>query len=390
MGRLIEGFWDCPYCGRKRISGLERECSCGAERGEDVKFYMDGVHYIDDETAKTISKNPDWLCSYCGALVSDNDNTCHNCGASKSESEMNYFQNREKKEQREKEKQKEANEISRLEEHIDRIEEITETLSKERYDYYGIPHDRDAVNKKNNVSSTIKHILKWGLLVLALFAIVAGMFYLFTPKSVEGTIDGFEWNRSISVEEYRTVEESGWSIPSGGRLLFQQQEIKSYQQVLDHYETKTRTYTEQVLDHYETYVSGYRDNGNGTFTEITSQRPVYRTETKTETYQEPVYRSEPIYATKYYYEIDKWMHKEYVKTSGNDHNPYWGEYNYGDKEREGFKSADYYIFVTDEDGETHKYDVKLDLWETFTSGQRVKLKVDVFGHATLDLEEKDE
>ena len=99
--RLVEGFWDCPYCGRKRISGLERECSCGAERGEDVKFYMDGVHYIDDETAKTISKNPDWLCSYCGALVSDNDDTCHNCGASKSESEMNYFQNREKIEQRE-------------------------------------------------------------------------------------------------------------------------------------------------------------------------------------------------------------------------------------------------------------------------------------------------
>ena len=390
MGRLIEGFWDCPYCGRKRISGLERECSCGAERGEDVKFYMDGVHYIDDETAKTISKNPDWLCSYCGALVSDNDDICHNCGASKSESEMNYFQNREKKEQREKERKEKTNEVSHLEEHIDRIEEITETLSKERYGYYDIPHDKEVTSKKSGGSSAIKNILKYGLIVIVLIAVVFGMFHLFTPKSVEGVIDGFEWSRSVSVEEYRTVEESGWSIPSGGRLLFQQREIKSYQQVLDHYETKTRTYTEQVLDHYETYVSGYRDNGNGTFTEITSQRPVYRTETKTETYQEPVYRSEPIYATKYYYEIDKWMHKEYVKTSGNDHNPYWSEYNYGDKEREGFKSADYYIFVTDEDGETHKYDVKLDLWETFTSGQRVKLKVDVFGHATLDLEEKDE
>ena len=383
--RLIEGFWDCPYCGKKRISGLKRECSCGAERGEDVKFYMDGVHYIDDETAKTISKNPDWLCSYCGALVSDNEDVCHNCGASKSDSEMNYFENRAKKEMAEKSgtygnltRLDNSDEIDELTGRIEQIDNVTERL-REKSSYNNISSARPKRSGFN--------ILKFGAIGALIIAFIVGMIFLFMPKNVEGTIDGFEWNRSISVEEYKTVDESGWSLPSGGRLKYSQLEIRSYQQVIDHYETKTRTYTEQVLDHYETYVSGYRDNGNGTFSEITSQRPVYRTETKTETYQEPVYRSEPVYDTKYYYEIDKWLHKEYVKTSGFDQDPYWGEYSYGEKEREGNKTEHYYIYVMDEDGERKNYDVDFDLWTTFSNGQKVKLKVSVFGHAELDLGE---
>ena len=392
--RLVEGFWDCPYCGRKRISGLKRECSCGAERGEDVKFYMDGVHYVDEEVAKTISKNPDWLCSYCGALVSDNEDTCHNCGASKSESEMNYFQNRAKKEKKEQEeKQENQNQYSedllddtekKLGQLNDRISQTNSTIQKYRreIDY---PERYD----ENKPAITFKEILKYSAIAIVLFAVVLGLFYLFVPKPISGTVDGFQWERSLEVEIYKAVEESDWSIPSGGRLLYQKQEVRSYRQVLDHYETKTKTYTEQVFDHYETYYT-YKDNGNGTFTEQSHQRPVYRTETRTETYQEPVYRNEPVYDTKYYYEIERWVHKETLNSSGTDQTPYYAEYNYKENEREGFKTSDYTILVTDEKGKQHEYDVEYDLWKSLVAGQEVKLKVDIFGHATLDLEEKDE
>jgi hypothetical protein len=67
--------------------------------------------------------------------------------------------------------------------------------------------------------------------------------------------------------------------------------------------------------------------------EIISQRPVYRTETKTETYQEPVYRDEPIYATKYYYEIDIWQYAFSYNTSGNDKDPYWKEFELEELQR---------------------------------------------------------
>ena len=58
-----------------------------------------------------------------------------------------------------------------------------------------------------------------------------------------------------------------------------------------------------------------------------------------------------------------------------------------EKEREGTKSSTYYIYVTDTDGERQKYDVDFELWQIFDSGQKVKLKVNVFGHAELNLED---
>ena len=42
--------------------------------------------------------------------------------------------------------------------------------------------------------------------------------------------------------------------------------------------------------------------------------------------REPVYRQDPVYATKYYYDIDKWVDtgNDYP-SSGKDHKPYWNE-----------------------------------------------------------------
>lgn len=139
--------------------------------------------------------------------------------------------------------------------------------------------------------------------------------------------------RVISIEDYKTVEESGWSLPSNARLQNSNTEIRTYNKVFDHYETRTRQISEQVLDHYETRVTGTRDLGNGYFEEITTQVPIYRTEYRTETYQEPVYRNEPVYDTKYYYEIEKWVVTRSVKTSGNDKEATWGDVVLVGKER---------------------------------------------------------
>ena len=33
MGKLVMGYWDCPYCSTKHIEGTRRECpSCGKPR----------------------------------------------------------------------------------------------------------------------------------------------------------------------------------------------------------------------------------------------------------------------------------------------------------------------------------------------------------------------
>lgn len=82
MGKLVMGYWDCPYCSTKHIEGTKRECpSCGKPRGQEVKFYMDGVRYLSEEESRTKGKGADWLCDHCGNYNSALNTRCSSCGA---------------------------------------------------------------------------------------------------------------------------------------------------------------------------------------------------------------------------------------------------------------------------------------------------------------------
>ena len=100
----------------------------------------------------------------------------------------------------------------------------------------------------------------------------------------------------------------------------------------------------QVIDHYETYYT-YEDNGNGTFSEVSHERPVYTTEYYTETVQQPVYAQIPRYQTKYYYNIWRWTPSRDVTASGDDHNAAWPEVTLADNEQEGRKTERYSFTV---------------------------------------------
>ena len=412
MSRIIEGVWDCTYCDSKKIRGSIYECPvCGRPRDKDIKFYIDNPHnYVDKEKAEKLNKNPDWVCSYCDGLNSDDNDTCYNCGASREESELNYLELKKKKEAKTKQELLEKIETFNSEQiHIDEnkstenvdIESIADldTLStmilakKEQTEKlknsYEKSYEKDYQEIVSNKPSkkSFKPILKGLGILMLIIAVVVGGFLIFSPKNENVTIDGFEWARTVEIEAYRTVEESGWSVPSGGRIKDTRQEIQSYRDVIDHYETKTRTYTEEVLDHYDTEVVGYEDLGNGYFREQTQQVPVYRTEVRTETYQEPVYRQEPVYATKYYYEIDKWVYAETLKASQLDHSPYWPSKELADNEREGTKKEVYKVNVTNEEGEKKTYELKLNEWTSLKVNQEITLKTYIGGNAEIVIEE---
>ena len=70
----------------------------------------DEIKYVSEEEAEKISRNPDWQCSFCGSLNSDDLNVCKNCGATKEDSERNYFEMRQQEEEkkRKKEEKKES------------------------------------------------------------------------------------------------------------------------------------------------------------------------------------------------------------------------------------------------------------------------------------------
>ncbi len=322
MGKLVMGYWDCPVCGSKGIAGNVMNCpSCGRARG-DVQFYMKNVaegesreenergdiEYLSEEQAKYVSKNPDWYCSFCNSLNSDNAETCSNCGASRENSEANYFEMLKKKQER----------------------EAAELAARP-----ASPAARTAPSSKKPL-----------LIILAILAVIVGVFvYLNGNKtSSDLKVSSVGWTRIINIEANKQYSESDWNLPDGAELVNQKQEIHHYDSVLDHYESREVQRSRQVVDHYETYYT-YKDRGNGTFEEISHERPVYTTEYYTETVREPVYVQVPRYATKYYYTIWRWKPERDAEASGEDHNAAWPELNLAENEREGQRREEYRFTV---------------------------------------------
>ena len=177
------------------------------------------------------------------------------------------------------------------------------------------------------------------------------------------------------MEEERTVSESGWNVPTGGRITDKKWEFQRYVQVIDHYKTVYETKTRQVLDHYDTSTS-YRDNGNGTFSESKHQTPVYRTETYQESHQEPVYRQEPVYAWKYYYDIERWFDVKDYQTFGNNQSAYWSDaYVLKEKQRDSERKEQYWTLYDD----SSKTKMKYEQWKKLKKGDKITQTRCLFG-----------
>ena len=351
MGRVLMGYWDCPYCDKKEIPGSQAKCpGCGRPRG-DVRFYMKGhrenevrregeqweLEALSEEDAKYVSKNPDWYCSYCDTLNSDNASSCAGCGASRADSEQNYFDRKRRLEEKEQEQAQ--------------------------------------ILAAHTASQKPKRPFAKPLLILVIAVIaLAGLFiYLGGDSTRSGlTVSSVSWERAIAIEEYRMYQESGWSLPQGAELTDTRSEIHHYDSVLDHYENVEVQRSRRVLDHYETYYR-YQDRGNGYFEEVPYQEPVYTTEYYTETERQPVYRQVPRYQDKYYYNIWRWTESRAATASGDDQNPYWPDPQLTDGERTGRTGEAYRFTVTDENGQTARYRVNEEAWRNLRVNEPITI-----------------
>lgn len=314
--KIVKGYWDCPYCSSREIDGLVDFCpNCGVHKPKDVKYYLKGNVTTNTTYSKSqisdsdvlsekelekagISKeecdgkHKEWVCNFCGSLNNWADNVCSSCGSQKDESDTMYGGEKKSGEEPKEPQHTESN------------------------------PDKEQPSVWDKIKRSFVKNRKAAAIVTVIIAVLSVMFF---PYKKVVTVKSFAWERNISLEEYKTVQESDWNVPAGGRVYDEKTEIKSYVSVVDHYETVWETKTREVFDHNETSTT-YSDNGNGTFTEHTTTTPVYRTETYQESHEEPVYRQDPVYATKYYYDIDKWVDtgNDYP-SSGKDHKPYWNE-----------------------------------------------------------------
>ena len=347
MGRLVMAYWDCPYCSTKKIGGNQRECpNCGRPRG-NVKFYMDQVaegavlseaeaakiEHVSDEAAAKINRGPDWYCSYCDSLNTAGDMVCKGCGATREDSEKNYFD----------------------------LKKLREQKKRESY--------QEPVNQNVRASSG-----GWKKLLLIGGAIILGFIllgvWLGSEKTTPNTVTDVGWKRVIDVEQYANVEESDWNLPADANLHESRREIHHYDQVLDHYEEREVQRSREVLDHYETTYT-YEDLGNGYYEEVSHSNPVYTTEYYYETISEPVYVAVPVYRTKYYYDIWKWGYEKSVISEDNTKTPEWPELNLNDKEREAGRKGIYFFTVKNENGKVKTYKLDEKYWEKLNVGDGI-------------------
>ena len=364
----IWGYWDCNYCDTKKIRADNTHCpTCGSPRSDDTIFYTDkSKREIVDK--KDYNDEENWICPYCESQNNAKNENCENCGAARQESELSYFEAKQKilkKQQEEQEKQNNTQETKTSNLHKLNDEEKTK-FEKTRKS-----------NKFLSFFNKYKKYIAIGLIICIGIGITS---WFLTPSEHKGNIDSFSWSRVIEIEELQTFQESGWSLPAGARLNHTAEEIKEYKKEIDYYETKTRQIEKQEIVGYEDYVSGHRDLGNGQFEEIISKRPIYRTYYETETYQEPVYKQTPIYATKYYYEIDRWTETHKIKTSENDKNPYWGDVILSYNERQGSKHEYYYIHC----GKYQK-DIPYSEWKNYNINDPVIITTDRLGNIVYSI-----
>jgi len=444
VGRLVMGYWDCSYCGKKAIKGSLRECpGCGTARNKDTKFYMNPskIEYVSEtvstdrstyahEHTEIPNRNPNWICKYCDTLNTSLATRCASCGSARTEKNRTYSN---------------FNHVPLTSDFpystpysetksSDYLESTASAISSQKSTDFdrkihipakstrNIPEKEpystiQPPKKTEKILTTLFMCLIYGLeelfsglgklfsslfrfiadnirsilIGIAVILAVVGLVFLLSPKYHEVTIQGFSWERNINIEKLTTVKESDWSTPIGARVYDTKEEFYTYEDVYDHTETKTRTVQRTRYVGEEEYVTGYRDLGNGYFEEITSSKPIYETYDEVETYEEDVYRKEPVYKTKYYYEIDKWLYHRKITTKNNDKEPFWGEVILAKKERTGNKYESYYIHVLQLDEKTEElkeivYPISYNQWSDLQVGENVKIKV-FLGFAEVVYEE---
>lgn len=386
---IREGRWDCPYCKTTGILGREQHCpNCARSRPEGTKFYMPGQAPVvtDANLLQRAQVGPDWICEYCASSNPGDKTNCYNCNAS-----------REKTSPTQQIKQYGAGQAPQ----------------SGAADPAGLasPSAASRVAAGSNGRSwpqtihlgpvAIPFSTLATVLALVIMFSVGSLFsalnnrgnvnygstfhksYTFNHEkrvTVEAQITGFAWERHINIEAQSTVTEEDWSVPAGGRIVSQRQEIQRYEHQLTRTETRTRQVAVQVKTGDRTYVCGQKDLGNGFFEDVQCTEPVYETQYQTETYQEPIYEDVPIYGTKYRYEIDRWGFVRSLDASGSGRETYWPEVVLADKEREAGRSGSYTVTFTDAQGRTYSETVEESEWQSMVINGRYTLTVDLDGN----------
>lgn len=425
---VLEGKWNCAQCNTKGISGLLTSCpNCNDPHNEHLDpseawFLPSDAREITDPTElRYADSGPKWNCGHCGQPNLGTATHCRECkkpcdGDDFVSAVTTYVGGVDAQGVLlSTSQQLDTDRVNAVLERSDTLQELesepvvmpSRTLSSAELPTSGWPQYRSsgtqgsydkldvppAPSGDHGVSRLVAFValFKTRILVVVLALAVLGLLgvggnalytnYIAT-ETVDVKVQSLSWERQVEIEELRTLTQEDWTVPSDGRVLGSRSEVRSYRQVFDHYETRTRQVPErrQTGSHSEQYSCGSKSvsNGNGTYRSETTYCsrtvPDYTTVYRTETYQEPVYRNEPVYDTKYRYQVDRWVTDHYDRSAGQT-NPYWPESTArGSKQRVGnVRHQTYATVLVDNQGRTfNKSFGDESIWSKLDTGMMLK------------------
>lgn len=354
MADIREGRWDCQYCGTVGVLGRHKACPvCSKSRPEGTKFYLPSDAQVVTDAAQLgfAKMGPDWVCEFCSTSNGAKEGVCSSCGAARGTAPAQKVQSFAQ----------------------------GEAPRSGDMDLADKPRPKKPTPAIPFWQSRPVQIMGAAVVLILLCCCGFSLFNTFFTRDVSVTVASYHWERTSAVEAYQTVTEEGWDVPAGGRTLSQSEEIRSYDQVLVGYETKSRQVSEQVQTGSRDYVCGSRDLGNGYFEDITCSDPIYETQYRTETYEDPIYNAVPVYDTYYTYEIDKWVVVRTEESAGDHNEPFWPPLNLQNDEREGARTELYRIVFETGDGQQYPMELPYDQWIGFERGREYSLTLNGFG-----------
>ncbi|HMY66621.1 MAG TPA: hypothetical protein PL163_08225 [Leptospiraceae bacterium] len=289
-------YWDCPKCGTKEIRGDEYKCkACGYPRDNSITFYRkEAEEKVEDKKKEEEFKlGPDWICSFCESLNSQVDAKCKGCGATREDSEKNYFDELKKREEKQKKK--------------DERDGKTEEPPKE------IPKAGKWWKIGAGAVGLLGILYSWGT----------------CSTNIEYKVKSVSWIRAVEVERYQTENRSDWKGHLKGdsiQVLSEKREVKGHEKRPIGSRMESYSDTERVQSGTKKECStSYKSTGSGASKKTTSCKdvPTYTNRSVTRTRSVPVYQDFPIYDTKVYYRSKAYSTLGYAVKKGKDNNPEW-------------------------------------------------------------------
>lgn len=415
-------LWDCsdPFCGAKRLGGLERHCrNCGRPKGDLAREYMpDNVtiaNALDGEKKRRAEAGPDFKCKFCDSLQNALNKCCTECGAPQTEGTKAWAA----KEESATFDSSSGNKTADVEKNVD-IAPIapSDPFKEDREEYEALhgPIDppRDTPTKpvtsyrENAADIPIPgfSMARWKkrtfVAVPCVVLTILLAWLIFHTRVVDVKVSSVSWTHKVLIDRYAVWHRDGWvPDPNAFNVHDEGPRIHHYEHVLVGHHTEHYTASEAcgqtcrtIPGHCYTTPVHCRSNKNGSATcsggdtKCTSDRESCSTKycdvDKTRTVND--YEDQPRYRDYYDWNVWDWGYDRTIEHSGITTAVDWpsddelkpSHLNDGEQERIGSKQEAHNVTFADVKGRTWDIQPATDTeFQRYPVGSSWRLKVGV-------------